>query len=196
MYAWLNGPGNVFREPLPGSTNYLGAYDKSGRLNRLRGFDPEEEEEEEEEDDDNAKNRNKDRDDRDDSEEDALDELERQRRKEEEEAEAEEERQDRNRNRLPKESVSDLRPFPLNFAFRSQSVLSEPLRQAIYKAVAEDGHSVATTSVLYGVDMRRVAAVVRLQTVEKEWTAQVCIRNFPHAVVLQPSHLMISSKID
>ena len=35
MFNWLNGPGAAFRNPLPGSTNYLNAYDPSGRLIRL-----------------------------------------------------------------------------------------------------------------------------------------------------------------
>lgn len=32
MFSWLNGPGAVFRQPRPGSTNYLGSYDREGRL--------------------------------------------------------------------------------------------------------------------------------------------------------------------
>lgn len=34
MYAWLNGHGRVFKEPMEGSANYLGAYDNKGNLNR------------------------------------------------------------------------------------------------------------------------------------------------------------------
>ncbi|KAF2858956.1 hypothetical protein K470DRAFT_220214 [Piedraia hortae CBS 480.64] len=36
MRTWLKGPGKAFRDPLPGSTNYLGAYDKSGKLIRTK----------------------------------------------------------------------------------------------------------------------------------------------------------------
>lgn len=36
MFRWLNGPGAVFRDPLPGSTNYLNAYDAQGNLIRAR----------------------------------------------------------------------------------------------------------------------------------------------------------------
>lgn len=36
MLSWLHGPGAVFEQPLKGSTNYLGAYDKSGTLIRGR----------------------------------------------------------------------------------------------------------------------------------------------------------------
>jgi hypothetical protein len=35
MWGWINGPGAALRDPLPGSTNYLGAYDSRGRLKRL-----------------------------------------------------------------------------------------------------------------------------------------------------------------
>lgn len=34
MFAWLEGPGESFRHPLPGSTNYLSAYDRRGKLLR------------------------------------------------------------------------------------------------------------------------------------------------------------------
>ncbi|KFY40617.1 hypothetical protein V494_03417 [Pseudogymnoascus sp. VKM F-4513 (FW-928)] len=34
MYSWLNGPGEKFREPLEGSSNYMGAYRKNGILKR------------------------------------------------------------------------------------------------------------------------------------------------------------------
>lgn len=34
MFAWLGGPGENFRYPLPNSTNYLSAYDKRGNLLR------------------------------------------------------------------------------------------------------------------------------------------------------------------
>ena len=35
MFRWLNGPGAAFRDPLPGSTNYLSAYGRNGGLRRL-----------------------------------------------------------------------------------------------------------------------------------------------------------------
>jgi hypothetical protein len=38
MFRWLNGPGSILKDPLPGSSNYLGAIDKtSGELKRLFG---------------------------------------------------------------------------------------------------------------------------------------------------------------
>lgn len=36
MFKWLQGPGAAFRDPLPGSTNYLCAYNKDGTLFRSR----------------------------------------------------------------------------------------------------------------------------------------------------------------
>ena len=78
------------------------------------------------------------------------------------------------RNKLPKENAADLRPYPLNNDFRSQSVLSEEMRVEIYKKIVDEKVDLATVSALYGVDMRRVAAVVRLKTVENNWVAEVC----------------------
>lgn len=64
-------------------------------------------------------------------------------------------------------------PFPLNRQFRSQAVLSEELKDAIFKMVMEDGKSVRDASAALGVEMRRVAAVVRLKAVEKDWETKV-----------------------
>ncbi|GAB7359789.1 hypothetical protein MBLNU230_g6958t2 [Neophaeotheca triangularis] len=155
MFAWLNGPGRHFKEPLPGSTNYLGAYDKFGTL--LRAVDNENE---------GGRGNNE-------GNEDAI------RQKEEEEGLDAEERAERAEERakakaggaLPPERERDLRPYPLNNQFRSQPVLSEELREELYRQVVERKLDVATVSAAFGVDMRRVAAVVRLKTVEKQWIA-------------------------
>ncbi|KAI4786165.1 hypothetical protein E4T44_13938, partial [Aureobasidium sp. EXF-8845] len=76
------------------------------------------------------------------------------------------------RNKIPRERASDLRPYPLNNDFRSQAVLSEELRQEIYKKIVVEKVDLSTVSALYGVDMRRVAAVVRLKTVENNWVVE------------------------
>jgi hypothetical protein len=84
--------------------------------------------------------------------------------------------------KLEKEIKEDLRPFPLNQHFVSESVLSEPLRQEIWKRVKVDGMSVRTVSVELGVEMRRVGAVVRLVEVERRMRADVSLpflRNLP-----------------
>ena len=74
---------------------------------------------------------------------------------------------------LPPETLDDLRPFPLNSNFVSQSILSEDLRNEIWKRVQEQGKSVRQVSIEMGVDMRRVAAVVRLVEVERRMRAEV-----------------------
>ncbi len=74
---------------------------------------------------------------------------------------------------LPKENAEDLVPFPLNRQFKSQHVLSEELKDAIYERVMVKGNSVRNVSAALGVEMNRVAAVVRLKAVEKEWEEQV-----------------------
>lgn len=120
MFAWLDGPGESFRHPLPHSTNYLSAYDRNGKLLR-EGEDT-------------------------------------------------------------KESRVDLMPFPLNNHFISESILSEQLREEIWRRVQLDKKSVRTVSVELGVEMRRVGAVVRLVELEKQMRAQVS--HFPSSIFL------------
>lgn len=69
----------------------------------------------------------------------------------------------------PKERLSDLYPFPLNQAFKSEAVLSEELREELYRQVVVRKMDLQGVSAAYGVDMRRVAAVIRLKTIEKQW---------------------------
>ncbi|KAM5442322.1 hypothetical protein MferCBS31731_002697 [Microsporum ferrugineum] len=65
-----------------------------------------------------------------------------------------------------------LQPFPLNPFFVSESVLSEELRNEIYDQVVNKGNSVRLVSVMFGVDMRRIGAVVRLVELEKRMKAE------------------------
>ena len=65
------------------------------------------------------------------------------------------------------------RPFPLNQAFVSESILSEELRNEIYEQVVVKKKSVRAVSYDMGVDMRRVAAVCRLVAMEKRMRQQV-----------------------
>lgn len=165
MYRWLNGPGEVFRQPLPGSTNYLNAYDRSGNLLRAQSASV------------GAKAK--------DTEQEKNEEREEVEEQEEGEERANREGKDASISRaiseakrelsvLPKETAEDLMPFPMNRQFRSQPVLSEELKDAIWKRVMEDWKSVRDTSAVLNVEMKRVAAVVRLKAVEKEWEKQVC----------------------
>lgn len=166
MFFWLNGPGRVFRDPLPGSTNYLGAYDRTGNL--LRGRSQQGNEGEDGEGEEGAEDQEKI-----DEEEADLTEEEREQRAEQREAEKAEQAERRSKGGLPKERQSDLRPYPLNRDFRSQPVLSEELREELYKQVVTRKLDLASVSAAFEVDMRRVAAVIRLKTIEKQWVQEV-----------------------
>lgn len=139
MFSWLNGPGANFKHPLPGSTNYLNAYDPNGRLiratNRERSSNPE-----------NGS--------------------------EDEDIGASSEKNLQVGKGIPKESLDDLMPFPMNRQFRSQPVLSEELKDEISKRW-KDGSSVRRISAELQVEMRRVGAVIRLKSVEEQWRREV-----------------------
>jgi hypothetical protein len=60
-------------------------------------------------------------------------------------------------------------PFPANRNFVSDPVLSEEAREEIWQRVVKQGEAIKTVSANFSVDMRRVAAVVRLKEVEKAW---------------------------
>ncbi|KAI0458485.1 eukaryotic mitochondrial regulator protein-domain-containing protein [Xylaria acuta] len=64
------------------------------------------------------------------------------------------------------------RPFPLNPYFKSPKVLDERARELIWEKVMRDGETIKAVSAEFGVDIRRVAAVVRLKEVEKDWIAK------------------------
>jgi Eukaryotic mitochondrial regulator protein len=68
-------------------------------------------------------------------------------------------------------------PFPLNEHFVSQPILSEELREEIWRRVTVDKKSIRNVSVELGVEMRRVGAVVRLFELEKQWRAEVSHHN-------------------
>ncbi|CAN8099999.1 unnamed protein product [Discula destructiva] len=62
-----------------------------------------------------------------------------------------------------------LNPFPSNEAFVSEPVLSEEARELIHKRVSIDDEPIMVVSADLNVDHRRVAAVVRMKEVEKDW---------------------------
>ncbi|KAJ5319140.1 Ribosomal protein S35 [Penicillium brevicompactum] len=64
------------------------------------------------------------------------------------------------------------RPFPHNPNFISESVLSEDLRNEVYHRVVEQKKSLRAVSVQLGIDMKRIAAVVRLVELEKRQRQQ------------------------
>lgn len=147
MFSWLNGPGAAFRNPLPGSTNYLNAYDATGRLIRAtekkRPEDPDSNESSE-------------------GETPSL------------------EKNIQGERAIPRETLDDLMPFPMNRQFRSEPVLSEELKDEIFRMWKEDGKTVRRISADMQVEMRRVGAVLRLKSVEEEWKNQVCLNPSLH----------------
>lgn len=76
------------------------------------------------------------------------------------------------------QAVVSRRPFPLNQAFASESILSEELRNEIYQQVVVKKKSIRAVSAEMGVDMRRVAAVCRLVEIESRWRQQVWLQFF------------------
>lgn len=194
FYEWLNGPGRQLKEPIPDSTNYLGAYDKYGNLVRAgpgwrkdgakAAAAPKAEQ-------DNAEAKTeKPVEDVTPAAQESLEQLEAavlsSETDEQEVSKASEAPGD---GKLPPETAEDLRPFPLNQWFRSQPVLSEDLREAIYQRVKKDGATVSLASVEFGVSNERVGAVVRLKQMEKEWIAQVCV-TFPPCILQRHDELL------
>jgi hypothetical protein len=90
------------------------------------------------------------------------------------------------------------RPFPNNPNFISESILSEDLREEIYKRVVTQKQSLRALSVELGIDMKRIAAVVRLVELEKRQRSQVRISFFSCPLFLldlpSPSHMMSQKK--
>ena len=176
MYRWLDGPGNVFRQPFPNSTNYINAYDQSGGLIRADGAKPSDLLNEKGE----LKIADGPRENVTEGENEDLLDVD-----EDEDAAGLPARRSRQTFRsgvrglkealgIPKETADDLMPFPLNRHFRSQPVLSEELKEEIYKRVMVEGQDIRTVSASLSVEMRRVGAVVRLKAVEKQWESEVC----------------------
>lgn len=64
-------------------------------------------------------------------------------------------------------------PFPVNPLFRSQPVLDERTRELVWERVTQRGEALKVVSADMGVDVRRIAAVVRLKQVEKQWVEDV-----------------------
>lgn len=155
MLAWLNTVGTAFRDPMAGSTNYLGAYTADGKLRRRVLEEADGKEAGTKEGFNDAEKVNV-----------AIADMGPDGPKGPPGAEAEKKQL---KQRLPSESNQDLRPFPLNPDFRSQPVLGEELRERIWESVMVDGKSVRDVSAALSVEMSRVGAVVRLMEIEKEW---------------------------
>lgn len=176
MWEWLRGPGKAFRDPLAGSTNYMSAYDKRGNILRAKRQQDQDSPRE-----GKVVSLEEEADVQEQEEKDGLDEAERQQRFKERAALREQKAESDGRGGLPKERASDMRPYPLNQSFRSQSVLSEELREEIHRQVVTRGVDISTVSAAFGVDLRRVAAVVRLKTIEKQWQEEVSLHCRDHS---------------
>ncbi|KAI1445225.1 eukaryotic mitochondrial regulator protein-domain-containing protein [Annulohypoxylon stygium] len=77
------------------------------------------------------------------------------------------------------------KPFPINPQYRSEPVLDDRAREMIWEKVMQNGETIKAVSAELGVDIRRVAAVVRLKEVEKDWKAkgQKLARSYSKAVL-------------
>jgi hypothetical protein len=67
------------------------------------------------------------------------------------------------------------RPFPDNPSYQSQPVLSENAKERIWQEV-KSGQPIKVVSAKYRVDVRRVAAVVRLREVQENMATEVGLR--------------------
>lgn len=198
MWEWFQGPGRVFREPLPGSTNYLSAYDKQGNLLRARRNQQEDPEDQDEldQDEDAIVQRELDQ---------GLDDVERENRAIDRATKRSAREEIEERGGIPPERQGDMRPYPLNQSFKSQPVLSEDLREQLYVQVVHYRHDVSSVAATFGVDIRRVAAVVRLKTIEKQWEEEVSFlpsdhlsrrrccpddSNFQYSISLQDNYMV------
>lgn len=65
-------------------------------------------------------------------------------------------------------------PFPSNPSFKNHPVLSEYARESIYQRVFNRDEPIKVVSADLGVDHRRVAAIVRMKEIEKDWERKVC----------------------
>ena len=131
--------------PLGGSTNYMGAYNAQGQLRRVVEAAAEKDEERK-----RAEKKNP-------SRASSTNPAE------------ERDGDESNSGKIPPETLRDLRPFPLNPAFLSQPVLSDDMREEIWRRIMTEGKSVREVSAELAVEMSRVGAVVRLKEIEKEW---------------------------
>ena len=75
-------------------------------------------------------------------------------------------------------------------------MLSEEFREELYRQIVVKKMDLQGVSAAYGVDMRRVAAVVRLKTVEKQWIEEVSLTIHPNTSHPRAASMMIIITID
>jgi hypothetical protein len=84
-------------------------------------------------------------------------------------------------------------PFPANPHFKSAKVLDDKARELIWEKVMRDGETIKAISAEFGIDIRRVAAVVRLKEVEKDWIAKVSLFYYRLSLSMLGSYMMITT---
>ncbi|KAI0999654.1 hypothetical protein K3495_g8542 [Podosphaera aphanis] len=153
MFQWLSRIGQKFKEPMDDTPNYLGAYSPDGSLRRVveRVM---------------THRRQTER----------LRELIKKKPEKSEELLRELEEREKKfadeRNTPPELTRRDMMPFPANKDFVSEPVLGPWLQNQIWEDVMLHGMTVREVSAQRGVEMSRVAAVVRLLEVERLWKEQ------------------------
>lgn len=65
--------------------------------------------------------------------------------------------------------------FPNNPLYRSEPVVNDPTRRLIYERATKDGQALKAIAAEMGLDVRRVAAIVRLKEAQNQATKSVCI---------------------
>lgn len=197
FFRWLGTQGQNFRNPVAGSTNYLGAYTPQGELRRVLEEQYERQEEKQKEEAAKAagrpyeasKPRAPPRKEIPEPDPYEAPKTEKKWKKSKDQLategsdtvadgrniRAKSERPGKSQpvegaaTLLPPERAKDLMPFPLNPNFVSQPVLSDKYRKKIWEEIMLNGKSVREVSAELGVEMSRVGAVVRLIEVEKSW---------------------------
>lgn len=153
MFKWLNRVGKNLQEPINDSTNYLSAYSVNGNIRRVEERTVEHLRKVEE-----IKTLIKDNPDLKEEKQNELNRL--------------EEQYSIESKKIPAPTRRDMMPFPANKDFVSEPVLGPWLQNEIWADVTVRGMTVREVSSLRGVEMNRVAAVIRLLEVEKAWKEQ------------------------
>ncbi|TQW01237.1 Ribosomal protein S35, mitochondrial [Cordyceps javanica] len=76
-------------------------------------------------------------------------------------------------------------PFPNNPLFRSEKVVNDPTKRLIYQRATQDGQALKAIAAEMGLDVRRVAAIVRLKEAQKQWTSSGKKLATPYAKAVQ-----------
>ncbi len=75
-------------------------------------------------------------------------------------------------------------PFPNNPLFRSEPVVNDQTKRFIYQRATQEGVALKAIAAEMGLDVRRVAAIVRLKEAQKQWTNSVSFLRFASFLLL------------